>query len=561
MGGINEKEMPETNWLWFRVFANLGLSKVGLPHNPARMLKDLDHLDTFYLGDGWSRDGPVGVRQLDYYSGSFAIQYAQLVYSRLAAASDPARSKEYKQRAAAFAVDFLRYYDPHTGAAIPFGRSTTYRMAMGAFWAALAWAFTPEDYAALLPAALADPGVVKGLLLRSLRWWAAHHATIFAGDGTLTIGYVYPNMHFTENYNSPGSPYWATKAFLVLGMPATAPFWAAAEKPFPAFGAIGGRVRRIAHPLHISVHAPRHTYLLSTGQACHYPLKATQAKYGKFSYSARFGFCVPTGSYMLDQHALDGMLGFSADGGETWRSRRIVEGPGFESYTAPGGGDWPVLTGTWDVFGDGDARLTTWLVPPSGGESHYHLRVHKLVILPNSGKGKGFGGKILSAEGGWAVYGQGEDGRTLAPYTRASNEGRENGDGYAFAVSSGGVVGVREIVPTAAKRTSEVLNVDANASLIWPRTVLPTLRGEHDAVKGGVEWFVTAIYGRATREDEDGYEGDSVDGGKKRKRGSEEPEEREREREWESEWREVDGNGWHKLLPEELRVQVMLATV
>lgn len=99
------------DWLWFRVFGNLGLAKVGAPHDRVRMLKDLDHLDTFYLGDGWSRDGPEGVRQLDYYSGSFAIQYAQLVYAKLAGKEDPVRAQEYKKRAARFAVDFVHYFD------------------------------------------------------------------------------------------------------------------------------------------------------------------------------------------------------------------------------------------------------------------------------------------------------------------------------------------------------------------------------------------------------------------------------------------------------------------
>jgi hypothetical protein len=76
------------NWLWFRVFANLALSKISPDKhfNTTRMKADLDHLDTFQLRgeeSGWSRDGPEGVRQLDYYSGSFAIQFAQLVYSKV----------------------------------------------------------------------------------------------------------------------------------------------------------------------------------------------------------------------------------------------------------------------------------------------------------------------------------------------------------------------------------------------------------------------------------------------------------------------------------------------
>jgi hypothetical protein len=84
------------------------------------MKKDLDHLDTFYLGDGWSRDGPPGVHQLDYYSGSFAIQYAQLVYSKLAQKEDPIRCEEYRDRARKFAVDFVHYFDEEGSSIIPF---------------------------------------------------------------------------------------------------------------------------------------------------------------------------------------------------------------------------------------------------------------------------------------------------------------------------------------------------------------------------------------------------------------------------------------------------------
>lgn len=70
LGAINDKEMPDStylitnlpralinnptictaNWLWFRVFANLGLRSVGSDRfSEAQMIKDLDHLDTFQL--------------------------------------------------------------------------------------------------------------------------------------------------------------------------------------------------------------------------------------------------------------------------------------------------------------------------------------------------------------------------------------------------------------------------------------------------------------------------------------------------------------------------------
>ncbi len=32
---------------------------------------------------GWSNDGPPDVHQRDYYSSSFAIQFAQLAYSKV----------------------------------------------------------------------------------------------------------------------------------------------------------------------------------------------------------------------------------------------------------------------------------------------------------------------------------------------------------------------------------------------------------------------------------------------------------------------------------------------
>jgi hypothetical protein len=48
---------------------------------------------------------------MDYYSGSFAIQFSQLMYVRHAADIDPGRAEAYKERARAFAGDFWRYFD------------------------------------------------------------------------------------------------------------------------------------------------------------------------------------------------------------------------------------------------------------------------------------------------------------------------------------------------------------------------------------------------------------------------------------------------------------------
>jgi hypothetical protein len=75
----------------------------------------MDHLDTFHVGGGWSNDGPKSHHQMDYYSGSFAIQFLQLLYSKLAGDFDPERAERYRERAREFAKDFVYYFNPDGG--------------------------------------------------------------------------------------------------------------------------------------------------------------------------------------------------------------------------------------------------------------------------------------------------------------------------------------------------------------------------------------------------------------------------------------------------------------
>ena len=76
---INDRIIPPSNWHWFRVLLNLALVKIcGVPYHEVKPIldADLELLDTFYLGKGWSSDvlWSPDKKQADYYSGSFAIQ-------------------------------------------------------------------------------------------------------------------------------------------------------------------------------------------------------------------------------------------------------------------------------------------------------------------------------------------------------------------------------------------------------------------------------------------------------------------------------------------------------
>ncbi|KAJ3985841.1 hypothetical protein F5890DRAFT_1088231 [Lentinula detonsa] len=504
LGGMNDKEMPNTNWLWFRVFANLGLSKVESPRADAqRMQADLDHLDTFYIGDGWSRDGPEGIVQLDYYSSSFAIQVAQLLYSKLAQKEDPKRCEKFRNRARMFALDFIHYFDPQ-GRAILFGRSLVYRFAMSAFWSALAFAFDTSngddgvDYS--LPAPLTW-GTIKGLQLRNIRYWAHTQPGAFDRSGILTLGFSYPNHNLLENYNSPGSPYWACKAFICLALPETSMFWTAEEEEYPI--SLRSTTKVMKHALQITANLGGHTYLLSSGQQCSYPVKQSAAKYGKFAYSAAFGYSVPVASLTLEELGGDSTLAISGDGEETWKCRRVTKEARFE-----GNDEQQWLRSLWYPFPD--VEIETWLIPPTLDTPLWHLRVHR-IHMQNSDR------VLSTAEGSWAIYGQGQDERALDPVKdgdESVSEGTYASGGLARVVSKVGVAGIVDLSPDVTRK-GQALRTDANTNLVSARAVLPVLRAEYQEKAKDI-WLVTGVFGLPFDQNENQQRTDWMEEWKKR---------------------------------------------
>ncbi|CAK9784945.1 hypothetical protein CC85DRAFT_32608 [Cutaneotrichosporon oleaginosum] len=487
------RPMPDTNWLWFRVFANLALRSIGSElHQPERMAADLQRLDSFQLsshpptgGDlvgsaGWSRDGPEDVKQLDYYSSSFAIQVAQMVYAKLCADTDPERAKAYKLRAQEFVKDFVYYFDDE-GNAIPFGRSMVYRFAVVATFSAMALCDVE-------PPSCLEWGHIKGLVLRHLRTWSGNR-DIFRSDGTLNIGYAYDNMYATENYNAPGSPYWACKAFLCLGASLSHPFWTSDELPWPS---TMPSIKALPDPGHILVRSGGHVFLLSSGQTAHYTMRNGNAKYSKFSYSSTFGFCYSTGTLDLEQLAADGMLalrdatpGIEASDSDTWRVRRVP----LDARIVGRGTDDVHLRSAWRPFPD--VYVETWLFPPRDSPNYY-VRVHKITT----------GRALDTAEAGWATYGQGEDGRALVQaFSGETSPGGVEGEGEARATTRGGSVGVVDLkgCGTGVMRRGKLVQSDPNSNAVFARSVLPTLLGH---LEPGEHFLATGVFGAPPSEGE-----------------------------------------------------------
>ena len=241
-------------------------------------------------------------------------------------------------------------------------------------------------------------------------------------------------------------------------------------------------VKPLYKPLHIATNLGGHTYILSSGQQCSYPVKQSAAKYGKFAYSSAFGYSVPVGSLTLEELGGDSALALSDDQGETWKVRRETREAKIEN------GRW--LRSMWYPWQD--VEVETWLVPPTNTAPLWHLRIHRI----KSGR------RLISAEGGWAIYGQGDDDRALQPATGEKFGIVENGS-EARAASKAGVSGIVDLGQKII-RTGKAMRTDANTNLMVPRAIMPTLMGEHGATADQDIWLVTAVFGLPSINNEHG---------------------------------------------------------
>ena len=88
---------------FFRVLVNLALDSVGMPCDLALMERDLDEIDSWYVGNGWYTDGDPAVKpQRDYYI-PWALQILRRIVQRLLRpGARPARAARFRQRALEF---------------------------------------------------------------------------------------------------------------------------------------------------------------------------------------------------------------------------------------------------------------------------------------------------------------------------------------------------------------------------------------------------------------------------------------------------------------------------
>jgi len=261
--------------------------------------------------------------------------------------------------------------------------------------------------------------------------------------------------------------------------------------------------------MHIAITDPIHTYILSSGQMCSYLLKHSAAKYGKFAYSSAFGFSFPTGSGTLEELGGDSTLAIALaedighNDGEFWRTRRVVQKPRIEVASSSTEGVW--LHSFWQPFSD--TTVETFLIPPNRESRFWHLRVHHISFTEGATR------KIVCAEGGWATYGQGRDGRAIgfSAYWSSGSSGfdptvpegviEDKEVGSVLAASSAGVVGILDlsrefnVQSSVPPREPRAVKLDPNSNIIFSRAICPTLVEEIDPNNVKSKWIVTAVFG------------------------------------------------------------------
>ncbi len=218
-GALRHTPAPN-NWYLFPFTVAGFLESVGRgDHETARArTRALELLESWYLGDGWYSDGDG--RAFDYYNG-WALHLYPVLDAYLG--GDEALTAQYGPRLAAHLESFGLFFGGD-GAPLYFGRSMTYRFAAGAAVA----------LGALLGQTPLAPGASRRIISGALRYFLDRGAS--GPDGLLSLGWHGAHEPTVQNYSGPASPYWASKAFLALLVPADHPLWTATEEKAPSEG-------------------------------------------------------------------------------------------------------------------------------------------------------------------------------------------------------------------------------------------------------------------------------------------------------------------------------------
>lgn len=216
---VGDPTYPRINWVWFRLVVQTFLRSVGGPWSAQEMAEDLATHDTFRRADGWLSDGAQ--RAYDHYAG-WALHLYPALWARMSGAADLASARRERDLAGLdrFLQDAVALVGAD-GSPLIQGRSLIYRFAAAApFWVG-----------ALAGVPSLTPGQLRHAATRIVTHFTEHGVP--DERGLLTLGWHGPWPRLAQAYSGPGSPYWASKGFLGISLPADHPAWTAPARPLP----------------------------------------------------------------------------------------------------------------------------------------------------------------------------------------------------------------------------------------------------------------------------------------------------------------------------------------
>jgi hypothetical protein len=226
MAPMNGTFVWDNNWVWFPAVTEAFLRSVGCPVREEDIAHAIARTDDWYVGDGWYSDGPEPhlapgrehLRDFDNYNG-WAMHFYPLWYCRMSGPlADAGLLGRYRARLRRFLAD-AQHLVGTGGAPLLQGRSLTYRYAMLApFWAG-----------AIFDATLLAPGLTRRLASGVASHFIA--GGCFDERGLQPLGWYGAFPQIRQGYSGPGSPYWSSKGFAGLVLPADHPVWTDVERP------------------------------------------------------------------------------------------------------------------------------------------------------------------------------------------------------------------------------------------------------------------------------------------------------------------------------------------
>lgn len=358
-------EPASNNWYLFPTTIASFLERVDRGDETTAMIlrRGLRLADRWYRGEGWYSDGEG--EAFDHYVG-WAMHFYPMFHARLH--EDRDLEQRLGERLHAFLETFGQMFD-RNGSPVYIGRSMTYRTATSAAVAMGAWTgYTPWS-----------PGQNRRLLSSTLRYFLERGAV--DRRGLFTLGWHTPHVPSLQRYSGPGSPYWASKGFLGLALPAEHPLWQEPEAALPgdADDAVlpvppaGLMIQRTKDDGLVRVHNHGSDHLKTD----HADAGATDPLYARFAYSTRTG---PTALHNVEDndfqlrirgcwsvrrriHAVATGTNWAA----SWHHPRFPQYSPWEASPEAAGG--PVLP---------SARIESLALARGADE----IRIHRLVGVP-----------------------------------------------------------------------------------------------------------------------------------------------------------------------------------